>query len=453
MKKAYPTLFVKDNGRIRTWKATVISGVTDLRTHFARIEMKHGLLGMKITTKPRLVMEGKNLGKANETTPFEQACLDVESDMRGMQNKGYRSFEDLNIEVVKLTDEDMIKLDGFKNGLAYRNITDGHLMTKKQVIDYLQLTLPDIKVDSHDRIKPMILHHLRLPTYAKGTTQFTKSKVIKFPAFVQPKKDGVCSASDRITGLTTREGKESLVKGGLPWNEICPQLYRAVQTLNWDKPLHGEVFKYGYTLGQITDACKKIYPLSGLLEIHIFDVIDLDLNQTERINELELVGRQVDMLNLGDWLKIVPTYTVQDWDELLVMEQKFLEQGDEGIVVRVPTGKYQPGVRSSEVLKLVRFDSSEVEIVDVEPMENEPSHGLFVCRVYKKDLPDEARVVFGSSAYKDFNVTPSHFNHQQRIELLMNRHDYIGKQLTIEHRGYTAYGIPRIATAKTIKYN
>jgi hypothetical protein len=303
----------------------------------------------------------------------------------------------------------------------------------------------------------MILHHLRIPTYEKGSISYKKSKEINFPVYVQPKKDGVCSLSDRINGLTTREGKEALTKGGLPWNEICPQLFRAIQVLNYDKPLHGEVFKYGHTLGQITDACKKIYPLSNKLELHIFDIVDLDNTQDGRIGELEVVKKQIYELGLQEFLKVVPTYEVRNWDELFEHEEKFLAQGDEGIVIRTMSGIYQPGVRSSNVLKLVRFDSQEVQIVNIEPMDNEPSHGIFVCRFYKSQfLNEDAKIydkVFGPNHYKDFYVTPSQFNHQQRIELLMNKHDYIGKQLTIEHRGYTAYGIPRIATAKTIKYD
>ena len=101
----------------------------------------------------------------------------------------------------------------------------------------------------------------------------------------------------------------------------------------------------------------------------------------------------------------------------------------EGAVLRNLDGIYTPGKRSRDVLKLVRFDQTEVRIEDIVPMEKEPTQGIFVCN-YKERV---------------FKVTPSEFDHYQRGEMLRKKHNYIGKKLLIQHRGYTKDGIPRIA--------
>ncbi|MGL5565314.1 MAG: hypothetical protein ACRDC4_06230, partial [Plesiomonas sp.] len=64
------TLFGKDTkGGIKQWSISVESNV---------ITVMHGKLGGKMQTK-FTVCEGKNIGRANETTPWQQAQAEAES--------------------------------------------------------------------------------------------------------------------------------------------------------------------------------------------------------------------------------------------------------------------------------------------------------------------------------------------------------------------------------------
>jgi hypothetical protein len=445
----YPTLFIKDKGRLRVWRANVKAIHDDLGNETGLIKIEYGLYGGKITVKTTFVTEGKNLGKSNETNPYDQACLNVESIIRDQRNDGYRSFEDYDIEVKHVDDPELLKVHNFQNGLAYLNTNTGHLMSKQQALAFLYDNLPEIKLDNYDNMKPMILHHLRLTTYDKDSISYKKSKVPKFPVFVQPKKDGVhCLA--RPTGpdntkwrLFTRQGKESLVKGGEDWSDICPQIVQALEALNWNKPINGEVYKYGLDLGTITDSCKKADKHSQFLQLHIFDIVDLTKKQSERYDDIGNLYMKIRILGLEEILDVIPTDIAYNWNDLLRFEKKWLEHGEEGIVVRNFDGMYEPGTRSADVLKLVRFDSCEVEIVDIVSMENEPTHGMFVCKVNDPIDLDHAY----------FNVTPSEFDHHARQHLLIKKDEYIGRFLTINHRGFTRYNVPRIATAKSICYD
>jgi len=57
--------------------------------HGAAILTMAGQVGGKIKTTPQTIKIGKNIGKANETTPFEQACLEATAKWTKKKKKGY----------------------------------------------------------------------------------------------------------------------------------------------------------------------------------------------------------------------------------------------------------------------------------------------------------------------------------------------------------------------------
>lgn len=85
------TLYGKDSkGELRVWS---------IYTEGAEVVVKHGKLGGKITEK-RYTAEGKNIGKANETSDSEQAVLEAEAKYVKQLKSGYfpTQEEALNFE-------------------------------------------------------------------------------------------------------------------------------------------------------------------------------------------------------------------------------------------------------------------------------------------------------------------------------------------------------------------
>lgn len=58
------------------------------------IIMSHGYVGGKQAVNERVITEGKNIGRANETTPKEQAIAEAKSRHQSKKDRGYR--EDIN---------------------------------------------------------------------------------------------------------------------------------------------------------------------------------------------------------------------------------------------------------------------------------------------------------------------------------------------------------------------
>lgn len=98
MNKIFPTLYAKDSkGRVKTWGAEVILHPDNTAT----LRTTSGLQDGKKTPTDKIVRKGKNIGRSNETTPFEQAVSEGNSKMNKKRDEGYvDSVED--IKIVKL---------------------------------------------------------------------------------------------------------------------------------------------------------------------------------------------------------------------------------------------------------------------------------------------------------------------------------------------------------------
>jgi ATP-dependent DNA ligase len=145
--KHFPILF-KQGGRGQTQEWVILAN--DLGDGTAEYIVTHGQVGGAMQTTSTKVAVGKNIGKKNETTAFEQACLEAESKWKKQQDKGY-----------------------------CESLTD----------------LSDAK--------------LYLPMLAKSFKDYGHK--IKFPCYVQPKLDGIrCIAHKTQAGqiqLLSRKGK------------------------------------------------------------------------------------------------------------------------------------------------------------------------------------------------------------------------------------------------------
>lgn len=121
-------------GKIKTWKVEVIKSSEEE----SLIRIEHGYSDGKKQEDIRSITSGKNLGKINETTPYQQALSEAKSDFNKKCDEGYAE----NID--------------------------------------------DIKEESSGFFLPMLAH--------KWNDHQAK---IKFPAYSQPKLDG-CLSADTI---------------------------------------------------------------------------------------------------------------------------------------------------------------------------------------------------------------------------------------------------------------
>ena len=181
MKKIEPIYARDTKGRIKVWKATVLRDGEQVGTT-ATIITEDGLLGGKLTKRPTKVTEGKNIGKANETTPYEQAISEAQSKYNKKLRKGYKNLTTLEFEC--------------KTPPRYWNTTE-------ELIGYLDSIMPKFNTDKEGNAKPMLAYPL-YKTLKNGIVSR-----IKFPVFGQRKYNGVRCHASYVNGevrLVSREG-------------------------------------------------------------------------------------------------------------------------------------------------------------------------------------------------------------------------------------------------------
>lgn len=307
----FPTLYTKIvRGRIEKehyWNISVVENDDGTATIFTI----HGDVGGKepIPTT-EIISEGKNIGKKNETTPYEQALKQAISKFTKMyEHNSYLSLEDNN--KIGVEEEEMI-------------------------------------------IYPMLA-----TKYEPGD--------LKFPFYVSPKYDGIrCTAhvsGDKVY-LVTRDNNKI---NGFP--HLKSEL---MEVLTGDFYLDGELYSDVLKFEEISGLTRKKEPTDEdiekmkLIYYYVFDTFDLDnLNETFDSRYKKITK----MIKGFNHLKLTPIDVVKDEKQVMIMMDNYVKQGFEGIIMRNPSGPYKlstgKGQRSSDLLKLKPSEKEFVRVLDI----------------------------------------------------------------------------------------
>ena len=201
-------------------------------------------------------------------------------------------------------------------------------------------------------IRPMLASHF----------EKRKSKNVTYPAFVQPKLDGV-----RALAFWNDDRMELLSRSGKSWRDVGTVEHIAKSLgafLPQDTLLDGEVYAHGETFQQTTRLVKKYREgESEQLRFHVYDVVDrnaLEMPFAERFQRFAWLTGSLDPLAP---VEVVTTEMVDSDAEVYEAQRRYVEDGYEGAIVRLFGGHYQYGARSFDLLKVKSFLDSEYEIV------------------------------------------------------------------------------------------
>lgn len=305
--KIFPTLYKKTNtGAIQQWQIAVFDST---------IQTIHGQVDGKLQTTTDTIHEGKNLGKANATTPETQALAEAEAKWTKQLKKGY-------------------------------------------VNDQAAAEAGEVDAVIEGGIPPMLSPN---KLYPLGDANLAKK--IVFPAAVQPKLDGMrCIAivENGICTLWTRTRKR------IP---TVPHIVEALEKMFafTDVKLDGELYNHDYRnnfedlmsilRGDEPDAEGKYLDA----EYHVYDMPVEDMpfmHRTRKVAEL--------LKDAVKPLMVVETRTVETQEQALQLQEKYEEQEYEGAMIRNMLGPYEPGRRSKHLQKMKTFVTDEFKITGAE---------------------------------------------------------------------------------------
>lgn len=314
-----PTLYKKDSkGKIQYW--SISTEVCPTNTGARDIIVRHGKTGGKEQVTVDTVTEGKNYGKANETSAYEQADLEAKAKWtKQIERKGY--------------------------------------VTEIALVD----------VDQRDGAEPMLAHR-----YDKYPDKIT------FPCYIQPKLDGhrcIAVVKDGKCKLFSRQRKP--ITG-------VPHIIEAIEAISFktDVILDGELYNHDYKdkFEELTGFIRSQEPKEGYeaVQYHIYDT--LKEGGFESRNRFLHTLFQLSVKDT-DSLKYVNTEYVENEDSVLERFRFFRNLGYEGAILRNAEGEYE-GKRSYNLQKVKEFDDAEFVISDVKEGRGKmKGHAIFTCQV------------------------------------------------------------------------
>lgn len=335
-----------------------------------------GIKDGAMTTSAWTVCEGKNIGKANETSPEDQALKEAKSKHKKKLESGYWESE-----------ADIGKTKFFE---------------------------------------PMLAH------------KWADHSDTKFPLLCAAKLDGGrCIITEK--GMFSRNGKPIL---------SCPHIFEAVKGFLADKKIviDGELYNHDLRadFNKIISLIKKTKPTPAdleeskkLVQFWAFDIVEVGNESVPfsvRAASYEMLCGLPDLYKAG--FRAVKQKLVQSFDEAKEFFAEAIEDGYEGVMLRVPDSPYE-NKRSKFLLKYKEFLDEEFEIVDIiEGKGNRAGmFGRMVCKL-KDGRTFEAN---------------SRGNEEYYTNLLKNKAEVIGKPATIRYQNLTPDGKPRFGVCCGIR--
>jgi len=300
MEHEFPQLFGSEkNGKIKVWSANV-----SLKDNIATSTITYGYIDGKKQIITREYNCGKNKGKINETTPYQQCLFETERKWKDKREK-----ENYNIK-----DEEK----------------------------------------DENKIFPMLAS-----TYSINST---KKNDIIYPCLAQPKLDGlrcIMYMRDGVVLAQTRSG--SYFESISFLTESMKDIFTYDPTLILDGELYTMDIPFETLAGLLKK--KKISNIDrGLLEKHVkYHIYDLISDET-----FDIRFDRLSKINLNIYTKFVNTILlscIKDFQSYFCL---FIEQGYEGIMLRNKKGIYRQGYRSHDLQKYKEFKEAEYPIIGFE---------------------------------------------------------------------------------------
>lgn len=390
MTRTFPLLYKKTStGAIQTWCISVVG-----ETMYSESGQIHG----KKTKSQDTIREGKNIGKANETTPAEQAVLEATSRWTGKKKKKY---------VESLVDA--------QSGVTSTLVEGGY--------------------------DPTLAH-----VYEK------KKKYIKFPCASQPKLDGMRNCWSGGSKNWSRTRKEIISVPHIA--KFCDEY------IDFPK-LDGELYNHDYrdnfeAIMHIVNQKKTPTEDHEIVQYHVYDIPSEEPFR-KRMEDLELLRAAC-----YEWddcpIVVVETVICKNEEELMAYREKCLEAGYEGSMVRNLDAPYEHK-RSNHLQKLKIMEDAEFKIVGVEEGRGKlTGHaGAFVC--LRGEEPSnllKAVELFLLNKTQPENGAFFKAKLKGKLPLLkkyfVDFRQYRYKKLTVQFQGYTnKNNVPRFPVALRIR--
>jgi DNA ligase-1 len=298
----FPVLYGSSiDGKVKMWSVAV----EDRGAKGAAIITTHGYADGKKQTNERVVTEGKNVGKRNETTPLQQAINEAHSDWNKKRDAKYT--------------EELPSAGGAGADAPFA---------------------PPL---------PMLAH------------KFTdRGKDIRYPCYAQRKLDGVRCLAIAGHGLYSRLGK--------PFSAHLAHIRTEINRLPSGTILDGELYSDTVGFQEIVGLVKKETLKAGDAEkiksifLWVYDTVREGSNRERKRWLDELFASY----KFASSVRLLPSVVCNSETDAMYYHAQFVAAGYEGLILRNAAGVYRTDHRSADLQKYKEFDDAEFTITGYE---------------------------------------------------------------------------------------
>lgn len=298
-KYTYPTLYgLASTGKVKEWRVWVELSESGM----PQIVVEHGYQDGAKQKTAKVIKQGKNRGRSNETSAWQQAVSQAESTWKKKKDSNYR-------ESIPTADD-----------LA---------------------------------LLPMLAHKYK-----------DQGHKLSWPLFAQPKLNGVrCLAKkvdDKTVLYTSRKNKQFETFGHID-EELLASV--PVGTI-LDGEIFNPNLTFQEIISRVKRVKGNRDDISNdPVKFYLYDVVNTKMPFYQRLMFLQ---RYIGERTFGDeksFLVLTPTVVLEEESQFKPLHESWVAQGFEGSMLRNMMGKYTPDYRSYDLLKHKDFTDAEFVIV------------------------------------------------------------------------------------------
>lgn len=317
--KQYAPLYRQLGKSVQKYEITItIEGAPASGVFFRVNRYRQTGLAGKVSNDPVDVYKGVNIGKANETTPLQQAVRVANTVYQNLRHKGYT--DDLaNVKEKSKLSTDGVLLPMLAKTYSSNNDYSGWLWQYKYngLRVCVQLKEGELFLATRKGIDLYPVPHIR--------------KAIKeSETLMQYLLDGWC--------------------------------------------FDGELYAHEELLQDQVSWAKVVQPETKRLKLVVFDMFHSTMSDIPALSRFEELEQVFDSVSALEGAVIPAGYNVLPKRENAVRQkleqliQSAMSRGYEGLILRDPDAVYQPAKRSSGLVKYKKMESEEFEVLDVVSM-------------------------------------------------------------------------------------
>jgi DNA ligase-1 len=235
---------------------------------------------------------------------------------------------------------------------------------------------------------------------------------------MQPKLDGF-----RCMIARTEKGVIAYTRGGIELTAITHITDPLQDKLPDGVVLDGEIYQHGLSLQVIASRAKRLQNGTGHLVYNVYDSVGTSSFE-DRYQDAQDV---IENVNDKHMIMVQNEY-VKTEAHMWEMYHRYREMKYEGGILRSLRMPYEPGTRSSGLIKVKSRDidvrDHDFEVVDV--LAGSDGLGILVCKM------------FNGKTFK--TLAPG--DHGQKRFTLDNKAQFIGRMVTVQYANLTDDGIP-----------